>query len=62
MTQPLSQADALPAALLATMALMLASRSMRGTRVSTKAKVVMTLVWIVLIVLGTALATQWSSI
>ncbi len=60
MTAGMSQGDALATALLATMALMLASRAMGAMKISFKAKAAMAAAWLVLIVLATLLASQWS--
>ncbi len=59
----MSQGDALVIALSATMALMLASRAlrMRASQFSLKAKALMALAWVVLIVVGAMIASWWQS-
>jgi hypothetical protein len=57
----MSQGDALVVALGATMALMLATRALRSAGLSLKVKALMALAWVVLIVLGAAIASWWQS-
>jgi hypothetical protein len=46
-------------ALSVTVALMLASRALRGAQLSLKTRALMALAWLVLIVLGAAIASWW---
>ncbi len=59
----MNQGDALVVALGATMALMLASRAlrMRAAQFSLKAKALMALTWVVLIVVGAMIASWWQT-
>jgi len=56
----MSQGDALGSALVATMALMLASRGMRAMHLSFRAKAGMAITWIALIIVATVIASQWT--
>ncbi len=55
----MNQGDALAAALGATMALMLAWRALRSSRLSNQAKLLMALAWVVVIVAATMIAAWW---
>jgi hypothetical protein len=55
----MNQGDTLVFALAMTMALILASRSLRNSRFSLKTKAGMALAWVVLIVIGTMIAARW---
>ncbi len=57
----MSQGDALAVALGATMALMLANRALRASRLSLKVKALMALAWVVLIVAGAVIASWWQT-
>jgi hypothetical protein len=60
-TGRMSQGDSLVVALSATMALMLASRALRTSRLSFKVKAGMALAWVVLIVSAALIASWWQS-
>jgi hypothetical protein len=57
----MSQGDALVVALGATMALMLANRALRASRLSLKVKALMALAWVVLIVAGAVITSWWQT-